>query len=63
MEIREIRKKAGLNQAEFSARFGIPLQTLRNWECRKESSAHRECPAYVKELLRRVVESEASKPF
>ena len=32
MDIKEIRQITGLSQREFSAFFGIPLGTLRNWE-------------------------------
>lgn len=32
MDIKEIRRITGLSQREFSAFFGIPLGTLRNWE-------------------------------
>lgn len=31
-EIAKIRKMVGLSQNEFSARFGIPLATIRHWE-------------------------------
>jgi putative transcriptional regulator len=32
IDVQSIRKKLGLSQAEFSARFGIPPGTLRDWE-------------------------------
>ena len=30
--IKELRKKTGLSQSEFSAKFGIPVRTLQQWE-------------------------------
>ena len=32
VDVRAIRKRLGLSQASFSARFGLSLHTLRNWE-------------------------------
>jgi putative transcriptional regulator len=32
VDVQLIRKRLGLSQAEFSARFGIPAGTLRDWE-------------------------------
>jgi len=32
VNVQSIRKRLGLSQAEFSARFGIPPGTLRDWE-------------------------------
>lgn len=32
---KQLRKKLGLNQEEFSDRYGVPLKTLQNWESRK----------------------------
>lgn len=33
--VKRIRWKLGLSQSEFSAAFGIPLGTLRDWEQRR----------------------------
>ena len=30
--IKELRKKTGLSQRKFSAKFGIPVRTLQQWE-------------------------------
>ena len=30
--IKELRKKTGLSQSKFSAKFGIPIRTLQQWE-------------------------------
>lgn len=32
VNVREVRRKLGLSQAAFAARFGFPPATLRNWE-------------------------------
>ena len=32
VDVQSIRKRLGMSQAEFSARFGIPPGTLRDWE-------------------------------
>jgi putative transcriptional regulator len=32
IDVQSIRKRLGLSQAEFSARFGIAPGTLRDWE-------------------------------
>jgi putative transcriptional regulator len=29
---RSLRKKTGLSQSKFSAKFGIPVRTLQQWE-------------------------------
>ena len=30
--IKELRKETGLSQSKFSAKFGIPVRTLQQWE-------------------------------
>jgi putative transcriptional regulator len=32
IDVVAIRKRAGLSQTAFSARIGVPVGTLRNWE-------------------------------
>jgi putative transcriptional regulator len=32
IDVREVRTKMGLSQAQFATRFGFPPATLRNWE-------------------------------
>lgn len=49
-EIAIIRKKTGMTQAAFCARYHIPPRTLQDWEQGKH-----EPPVYVVELLRQVV--------
>ncbi len=32
IDVREVRTKMGLSQAQFATKFGFPPATLRNWE-------------------------------
>lgn len=32
VDVRKVRAKMGLSQAEFATKFGLPPATLRNWE-------------------------------
>jgi DNA-binding transcriptional regulator YiaG len=32
VDVRQVRRKMGLSQAQFATRFGLPPATLRNWE-------------------------------
>jgi putative transcriptional regulator len=32
VNVKEVRTRMGLSQAQFAARFGFPPATLRNWE-------------------------------
>ncbi len=32
VDVREVRQKMGLSQAQFATKFGFPPATLRNWE-------------------------------
>jgi putative transcriptional regulator len=32
VDVREVRRKMGLSQAQFATKFGFPPATLRNWE-------------------------------
>lgn len=36
-QVRELRLRAKLTQAQFAARLGVPLETIRNWEQGKRS--------------------------
>lgn len=46
MTIKEIRQLTNLTQQKFCDKYGIPLQTLRQWE-----QEHRSPPDYLVELL------------
>ncbi len=32
IDVRKVRRKMGLSQAQFATKFGLPPATLRNWE-------------------------------
>lgn len=51
-----IRKASGLTQVAFATKYGIPKRTIENWE-----GGQREAPAYVLDLLERVVSEDAKK--
>lgn len=36
-QVRELRMRASLTQAQFAARLGLPVETIRNWEQGKRS--------------------------
>lgn len=55
MTIKEIRTLTGLSQADFGKRYKIPLSTLKKWESNPSNQNYRECPIYVKELLKKAV--------
>lgn len=46
MNIKELRTKSGMTQAQFSEYFGIPKRTIENWE-----GGQRKCPQYVIDLI------------
>ena len=46
MNIKDIRKRAGLSQQAFAKRYGIPIGTLHHWE-----AGDRKPPEYVLRLL------------
>lgn len=35
--VRDLRRRAQLTQAEFAAKLGVPIETIRNWEQGKRS--------------------------
>lgn len=53
MDVKEIRKRTGLTQENFSKEYGIPIGTLHHWE-----AGDRKPPEYVLRLLGRCVESD-----
>lgn len=36
-DVRQVRKRAGMTQAEFSKRYRIPIDSLRAWETRRRN--------------------------
>ena len=55
MTIKNMRKKTGLTQKEFSDKYNIPLQTLKQWESMPGSSSYRTPPAYVLSMISRLI--------
>jgi DNA-binding XRE family transcriptional regulator len=58
MTIKEVRKQAGLTQAEMALTFGIPRRTIENWE-----SGISNPPVYVKNLLIKEMQKLNSPKF
>ncbi len=52
VDVRALRKRLGLNQPEFAARFGLSVGTLRDWE------QGRSLPDRPAQTLLRVIERE-----
>lgn len=52
-KIRDIRSLTGLTRAAFAEKYGIPINTVRDWEQGK-----RKCPDYVNTLLERCVTND-----
>jgi len=44
IDIRGVRRKMGLSQAQFATKFGFPPATLRNWE---QGRSHPDAPTRV----------------
>lgn len=44
VNVRAVRRRMGLSQAEFATRFGLPPATLRNWE---QGRSHPDAPTRV----------------
>lgn len=53
MEIKEIREISGISRPTFAKKYNIPYRTLQSWEI-----GDRECPAYAKEWLERIVKED-----
>ncbi len=46
MEIKQLRKQAGMSQCQLATFLEIPLSTLRKWE-----QGERECKEYILKLI------------
>jgi putative transcriptional regulator len=60
-DAKSIRKKLGMSQNEFCKTYGIPLNTLQNWEQRR-NNPDRTASAYlwaIAELPRQISEAQA----
>ncbi len=58
MEIKELREMTDLTQKEFAEHYHIPLQTLKQWESREDSSSYRKPPDHVVYLMNQLVIQE-----
>lgn len=63
MEIRDMRKRTGMTQRAFAEKYHIPLQTLKQWESRPESTSYRKAPDYVVHMLERQIEQDFNIRF
>lgn len=50
---KELRARAGLSQAQFNEKYGIPLPTIKNWEQGRTIA-----PDYVLDLLERAIKED-----
>ena len=58
MTIRDIRKKQGLTQQQFSEKYSIPLPTLRHWEQNVTTP-----PGYFLALFERTLSGSEEESF
>ena len=61
--VKQLRSITGMTQTEFGRMYGIPLQTIKNWECNSSKSYARSCPEYVRVLLQRAVLEDFGDKF
>lgn len=53
MNIKEIRQASGLSQSQFSKKFGIPINTISQWETEKRNP-----PSYVPKMIAKILNYE-----
>ena len=53
MSIKEIRQASGLSQSQFSKKFGIPINTISQWETEKRNP-----PSYIPEMIAKILRYE-----
>ena len=63
MEIRDMRKRTGMTQRAFAEKYHVPLQTLKQWESRPESTSYRKAPEYVSHMFERLIEQDFNVRF
>ena len=62
-DAKAIREKLGMSQSEFCKTYGIPLNTLQNWEQRRNNPDHT-ASAYlwaIAELPRQISEAQTRR--
>ena len=57
MNIKELRKRAGMTQKAFAEYFGIPHRTVQNWE-----GGQNQCPHYLLDLIEYKLKKENKLP-
>lgn len=50
-EIKDMRTETGMSQKDFAEYFGIPVDSVQNWETQR-----RKPPTYVPGLIRRILD-------
>lgn len=53
MEVKDLRKKAGMTRSQFCEFFGLPYRTLQNWEL-----GERKCAEWILDLMVYKLEAE-----
>ena len=53
MSIHELRKKTGLSQSQFAAKFHLSVRTLQSWE-----QGQRCLPHHLRYMMTRIIELE-----
>lgn len=56
--VKQIRAMSGLSQVKFAEKYHIPRRTLENWEAGDNNPNKHSCPAYVLEMLERIVRED-----
>ena len=54
--IKQLRKKIGLAQSKFAARFGVPVRTLQQWEQGQSAP-----PEYVVRMMAYILQLEKER--
>lgn len=57
MNVKDLRKLAGMTQKQFSEFFNIPMRTLQGWEL-----GERKCPEYLLNLIEYKLKNESKLP-
>lgn len=51
--VQKLRKRTGLSQAKFAAKFGIPTQNIQRWEQNIATP-----PSYVTDMIEKLLDIE-----
>lgn len=58
MTIKKLREQLGISQVEFSKKYDIPIQTIRQWESNPGTTSYRKCPDYIVSLISRLISAD-----